>query len=386
MLAIQQVGSLIPLVAQRVDVECHLLLVLLHHQLALLGRGITYLGVAHSLVIQELLQFFLVLVAHLDDDAGVLAEEQLHQVFSLHVVQIDLDAAFGIGESHLQQRGHQTARADVVACHYPAAVDEFLYGVEAIHEIVGVFHRGDIIAHLAQALGEGAAAQLHLVEAEVYMVEAGVFVVHDDGAYHLLHVGDFAARAHDDRARGDDFLTVGVLLCHGEGVLARGHVYPDGATEVAQRLHRAIQAGILALLRAARPHPVRGEAEALHAVGQGSPHDVGQCLGHGEHASCLRIGQSRLRGVTQRGGDTALSTVVQGHYATVGQRQLQGALRLLAGYLACHRAVYLVGQPVFAGHCLHLQHPLQVGLQLRLVIGDALVVTLHALVHHHRLG
>ena len=90
--------------------------------------------------------------------------------------------------------------------------------------------------------------------------------------------------------------------------------------------------------------------------------------------------------MTQRGGDTLASTVVEGHHAAVGERQLEGSLTLLAGYLARHRAVYLVGEPVFAGHSLYLEHAVQVLVYLVLCIGHILIVAHHGVVAHHGLG
>ena len=45
------------------------------------------------------------LVAHLDDNAGVLGKQRLHDVAVLaDVVQVDVHTALGIGKAHLQQR------------------------------------------------------------------------------------------------------------------------------------------------------------------------------------------------------------------------------------------------------------------------------------------
>ena len=88
----------------------------------------------------------------------------------------------------------------------------------------------------------------------------------------------------------------------------------------------------------------------------------------------------------QSGGDTPLTAVVQGHYATVGERQLYFALALLAGYLARYRAVYLVGEPVFARHGLQLQHLIYITVYLVGAIGHILIVARHGLIGHDGLG
>ena len=59
-------------------------------------------------------------------------------------------------------------------------------------------------------------------------------------------------------------------------------------------------------------------------------------------------------------GDTFFATVVEGHHTAVAERQLYFALTLLAGDFTCHRAVYLVGEPVLAGHGLQLEHALEI--------------------------
>ena len=82
------------------------------------------------------------------------------------------------------------------------------------------------------------------------------------------------------------------------------------------------------------------------------------------------------------GGDALLATIVEGHHAAVAQRQLQHALTLLAGNLSRHRAVYLVGKPVLAGHDLQLEHALHVFFYLVLTVGYILIVALHGVVAH----
>ena len=128
----------------------------------------------------------------------------------------------------------------------------------------------------------------------------------------------------------------------------------QGAAEVAQCLDGTIEAGVLTLLRAAGPHPVGRERERVHAFCQRSPDDVGQCLGHAEHTASLGRGQSRLRGVSDGGGNALMAAVVECYDAAVAERQLYLALTLLAGNLAGHGAVYLVREPVLAGHGLKL--------------------------------
>ena len=72
--------------------------------------------------------------------------------------------------------------------HYPTAVDEFLYGVEAVNEVLWVLHGRNIAAHLAQALSESRTTETLLVEAEVDVVEARVLVVNENWANHLLDI------------------------------------------------------------------------------------------------------------------------------------------------------------------------------------------------------
>ena len=86
--------------------------------------------------------------------------------------------------------------------------------------------------------------------------------------------------------------------------------------------------------------------------------------------------------MTDGGGDTFLATIIEGHDTTVGQRQLYLSLTLLAGNLACHRAVDFVGQPVFTSHSLQLQHALEIIVKLRSVVFHILIMALHRVVAH----
>ena len=119
-----------------------------------------------------------------------------------------------------------------MAGHDPALLYELLYGVEGIGEILRVGDRGHVVAHAAQALCEGGAAQPLLAEREVDVIERGALVVDHHGRDHLAHVAHLAAGADDDRSRRDDLLAVGVLLRQRQRVLARGHVDMQGAAEV----------------------------------------------------------------------------------------------------------------------------------------------------------
>ena len=71
------------------------------HRAALL-HGVAYLGKADALLLHELAELQLVLVAHLDDHAGVLGEEGLDDVaIGAQVVQVDVHSALRVGEAHL---------------------------------------------------------------------------------------------------------------------------------------------------------------------------------------------------------------------------------------------------------------------------------------------
>ena len=135
-----------------------------------------------------------------------------------------------------------------MACEDPAAVDELLHGLKALAEVLRVLDRRHVVAHLVEALGKGAAAQLLLAEGEVDMIESGVFVVDEDGGDHLADVAHLATTCHDDRARRDDLLAIGILLAQGQGVLAGRHIHADGAAEVGESLDGTIEARVLTLL------------------------------------------------------------------------------------------------------------------------------------------
>ena len=153
------------------------------------------------------------LVRDLDYHTGILCKQRLDDVSVLaDVVQVDVHAALCVGERHLQQGGDETAGRDVVTCHHPTTVNQFLNGVEGIGKVFSVFHRRHVVPHLAEALRKGRAAEVLLVEREVDVVDAGVLIVHQYGADHLLDVAHLAACRDDDRSRRDNLLTVGVLL------------------------------------------------------------------------------------------------------------------------------------------------------------------------------
>ena len=367
LVAIEQVRLLIPHVAQTVDVESIFGVALLDDELALLRCGEADLHEADTLAIEEFLHLVGILLSHLHDDARILGKEVAHDVAALEATQVDADASLAVGEAHLEERRHQSAGRDIVTRQNPSAAHHLLYGIESIAEIlsieahllvgIGISH---IVAHAAQRLCKGCSAQLRRLEREVDVVEIGVLVVHQHGRHHLADVCHLCTSADDDRSGCNHFRAVGIFLRHRERVFSRRNVHTDALTEATQRIDGTIEARILALLRAAGPHPVGRETHAVDTVGQRSPHDVCQRLGNGEDAASLGRDESCLRSMSQSGGDAFAAAIVEGHHTTVAQRQLYLALTLLAGYLARHGAVHLVGEPVFAGHSFQAEHLLDI--------------------------
>ena len=172
LLTIEQVRSLVPNVAEGVDVEGLLLIASLHHDGAAVLNGITNLSKANTSIFHKLLELSLVLVTHLDDYTRILSEECLHDItFLADVVQVDVHTALRVGEAHLEQSGNQTTSRDIVTSHNPTLFDELLDSHEGISEILGVLNCRHIIANLTQTLSEGRTTEALLVEREVDMIE-----------------------------------------------------------------------------------------------------------------------------------------------------------------------------------------------------------------------
>ena len=138
--------------------------------LTALRHRISNLSEAYPSIIEECLQLILMLVANLDHHTRVLGEECLYDVCRLQVVEVDVKSALCICEAHLKQCCDKSTCRDIVSCHYPSALYEFLYGVEALHEVIRILHRRHIITYAVKTLCESRAAEALAVEAEVYMV------------------------------------------------------------------------------------------------------------------------------------------------------------------------------------------------------------------------
>ena len=80
--------------------------------------------------------------------------------------------------------------------------------------------------------------------------------------------------------------------------------------------------------------------------------------------------------------NTLAATIVERYHTTVGERQLNLTLALLACNLTCHRTVYLVREPVLTSHGLQLQHTLQIFIEPRGIVNHGLVESLHGRVAH----
>ena len=143
----------------------------LYHNLAILWCGISYLGIAYALLFHKFLELLLVLVGNLNHNTWVLCHKHLHHVVAGKVVQVYVDTAFLVGETHFEEGCDKTAGADVVACHDPSLLYHLLNGVEGINEILRIYYRRHVVAYLAEALCECRATELLLVEREVDMIE-----------------------------------------------------------------------------------------------------------------------------------------------------------------------------------------------------------------------
>ena len=82
------------------------------------------------------------------------------------------------------------------------------------------------------------------------------------------------------------------------------------------------------------------------------------------------------------GGDTALSAIVEGDSTAVREGELELALALLACYAARYATVHLVRQPVLAGYGLQAEHVLQIFVDLAVVVCCHLVGTCYGHVFH----
>ena len=110
--AVEQIGGLVPYIAQSIDVEgktrCSRfsrftgIFRIYNLDASVVERRITDLRKADTLVLQELHQFLLVTVADLDDHTWVLCKEHLHDVVAVQVVQVDVHTALCIGKAHFQ--------------------------------------------------------------------------------------------------------------------------------------------------------------------------------------------------------------------------------------------------------------------------------------------
>ena len=65
-------------------------------------------------------------------------------------------------------------------------------------------------------------------------------------------------------------------------------------------------------------------------------------------------------------GDTGVARIVERDHTAVAQRELNLSLALLARHTPCYGAVYLVCQPVLAGHGFEREHVAEI---LRQVLG-----------------
>ena len=382
LLAVEDMRRLVPYVTKCVDVEGLDKLTLAYAHRALV-TGIADLCDSHTCLLHQFLERLAVL--HLQHHARILGKENLHQILLGQTREVDAETAFGVGECHFEQGGDQATCADVVTCEDETLVDGLLHGIESIGEIFGVLDGGHAVAHAIECLCQSRTTKTMLAEREIDVIERGRTIELYHRAHHLAHVGHLTATADDHTAGADDLLAgaIGlvVLLRHRQRVLARRDVDTQFDGEVGTSLNSGVETCILACI-AAGPHPVGRKRNARDTALDRRKHDVGECLGNCHHRACRSIDEGYGRSMADGGGDACLATVVEGYDATIGKRQLQHALALLASHLARHRTVHLVGQPVLAGNRLEAKHVIDILLDIRNLSFDRSIVMLDGRIAH----
>ena len=287
--AVEQVRGRIPDITHIIDAELVGGIVLGYQNVTFVSR-FTQFHETYTCIFQNLLHFILMLVADLDNDTRIFCKQNLNDILFLHIVKADFHTAFYVRETHFEQCGNQTTGRYIVSCKDQSFVDKFLYGKECIAEIFSVLYARYIIAYLTQRLGESRTTQFQFVEAEVDMIKCSLFIVDQYRRYNFFHVGNFAACRNNHCSRRNDFLTVRIFLCHRQRVFSGRNIDLQRTAEVAQCFNSCVKAGILTFLRAARPHPVGRQRNAVHAFRHRSPNKVGQCFGYRKDRAGSRIG------------------------------------------------------------------------------------------------
>ena len=146
--------------------------------------------------------------------AWLLAERHADEVVFVKCAEVNVHAAFIVGECHLKQGGDQAACRHVVTCEDEFLLDELLQSVEALLKVFSINDIGCIVADSVDDLSEAAASEFECVFREVDVQNLGVFIVDNHWLDGFSDVGDFACCCHDDGARGKHLLAVLVFLGH----------------------------------------------------------------------------------------------------------------------------------------------------------------------------
>ena len=231
-----------------------------------------------------------------------------------HTVEVEVHTALGVGESHFKHSGEQTASADVVCCQELLVFHQSLHSIECVGKVIGTLHARSLVAKQSHRLCKGRATELHVAAREIDIVETALLLL-EHRAYGFLHVAHLTA-SRDNHGAWGNHLLVAVFLGHRKAVLAGWNVDAEGASEIATSLHSAVETSVFTLV-AAWPHPVGTQRNCLQTAIEVCAHNVGQCLGDREHRSSGRVDKTGLRRMADRGGDTAVASVVESHHTTV---------------------------------------------------------------------
>ena len=167
--SVEQIRRLEPYVAEMVDFHQMPGTTVLHDEHTLGARG-TNCIVTASGIGERFLHNSHPGIVNLKHHRGILGEENLYEVglagFYERICR-DGDTAVGVGESHFEQSGDQTAGRHIVHGQHAAVAHQRLYGGESLFEISGVGHRGHVGAYGVERLSQCRASEPQSVGREI---------------------------------------------------------------------------------------------------------------------------------------------------------------------------------------------------------------------------
>ena len=114
----------------------------------------TDFDITYTRIFQNLLNFRFVFVGYLNDNTRIFRKQNLHDVVTLNLIEVDFHTTFSIGKAHFQKGSDHTSGRNIMSGKNQFLVYQFLNSEEGVTEVFRILYSRNIITYFVQGLSK----------------------------------------------------------------------------------------------------------------------------------------------------------------------------------------------------------------------------------------